>query len=249
MKYKYLVTNNTNPYINLALEQCLEDFVCPGEAILFLWQNDDTIVIGRNQNVYDECLVDEFLLDGGRIARRFSGGGAVYHDCGNLNYSFICKSSDRINISLVNPVKSALESFNMSVEYNGRNDLLVEGRKFSGNAFFDNGSIFIGHGTIMINSDIERMEKYLTPNKSKLARNGVKSISSRVINLSSINSDISVEKVKGSLIESLNGKKFEFNPDILKYEKYLSMFSDSNWIMGGNNEDIVDVGIHPGANM
>ena len=202
--YKYICSENTSPYYNLALERSLFDFVDEDTVILYLWQNSHTIVIGKNQNAYAECKVDEFIKDGGTLARRPSGGGAVYHDLGNLNFSIICKESIAKEHTYQRIVKEALSYFGIVSEFNGRNDLTVDDKKFSGNAFYVKDDVLCQHGTILINSDFKELSKYLTPDISKLERNHVKSVESRVVNLSEISDKITVESMKEAMIKATN---------------------------------------------
>ena len=220
------ISESTDPYDNLAMEELLMEF-CQAEdpknrsVILFLWQNDNTIVIGRNQNVWEECSVSDFLADGGRIARRKSGGGAVYHDTGNLNFSFIAPK-DLYDISRqLGVIAKAVGSFGISAEVSGRNDLVIGegdaavrqspsagnalsfvGRKFSGNAFYDNGKRKLHHGTILIDTNPAKISKYLTPNHRKLAKRSIRSAASRVVCLKEICADITGEKMKAAVINA-----------------------------------------------
>jgi lipoate-protein ligase A len=232
MEYRYFLTDNTDPYMNLSMEQDLFRYAKRGVSILYLWQNADTIVIGKNQDIYSECRSNEFIRTGGKIARRMSGGGAVYHDLGNLNFSIINSSDDPDRQGYQTIIKKAMDYLGVHIEYNGRNDLLVENRKFSGNAFYDDGNVFCQHGTILISADIERMTYFLTPDASKLQRNHVPSVQSRVVNLSTVAGKITVETMKEALISSLNANQMDYVPDeknlLTKYEK----FSSREWIYG-----------------
>ena len=232
MVYKYICSPDTNPYYNLALERCLFDFVEDNVVILYLWQNAHTIVIGKNQNAYAECKVDDFINTGGTLARRPSGGGAVYHDLGNLNFSIICKESAAPEHTYQRIVKEVLLKFGINSEFNGRNDLTVSDKKFSGNAFYTKGDVLCQHGTILINSDFKELSKYLTPDVSKLERNHVKSVESRVVNLSDFSKDITVETMKKAMIEVTKAEKLGEIPDTEKVESYRKTFSSKEWIYG-----------------
>ena len=231
--YKYICSENTSPYYNLALERSLFDFVDEDTVILYLWQNSHTIVIGKNQNAYAECKVDEFIKDGGTLARRPSGGGAVYHDLGNLNFSIICKESIAKEHTYQRIVKEALGYFGIVSEFNGRNDLTVDDKKFSGNAFYVKDDVLCQHGTILINSDFKELSKYLTPDISKLERNHVKSVESRVVNLSEISDKITVESMKEAMIKAVNAVRLGKAPTESKVEEYKKFFENDEWILEG----------------
>lgn len=231
--YKYICSENTSPYYNLALERSLFDFVDADTVILYLWQNSHTIVIGKNQNAYAECKVDEFIKDGGTLARRPSGGGAVYHDLGNLNFSIICNESIAKEHTYQRIVKEALSYFGIVSEFNGRNDLTVDDKKFSGNAFYVKDDVLCQHGTILINSDFKELSKYLTPDISKLERNHVKSVESRVVNLSEISDKITVESMKEAMIKVTNAVRLGKVPTESKVEEYKKIFENDEWILEG----------------
>ena len=231
--YKYICSENTSPYYNLALERSLFDFVDEDTVILYLWQNSHTIVIGKNQNAYAECKVDEFIGAGGTLARRPSGGGAVYHDLGNLNFSIICNESIAKEHTYQRIVKEALRFFDIVSEFNGRNDLTVDDKKFSGNAFYVKDDVLCQHGTILINSDFKELSKYLTPDISKLERNHVKSVESRVVNLSEISDKITVESMKEAMIKATNAVRLEEEPTESKVEEYKKIFENDEWILEG----------------
>ena len=231
--YKYICSEDTSPYYNLALERSLFDFVDEDTVILYLWQNSHTIVIGKNQNAYAECKVDEFIGVGGTLARRPSGGGAVYHDLGNLNFSIICKESIAKEHTYQRIVKETLSYFGIVSEFNGRNDLTVDDKKFSGNAFYVKDDVLCQHGTILINSDFKELSKYLTPDISKLERNHVKSVESRVVNLSEISDKITVESMKEAMIKATNAVKLGKAPTESKVEEYKKIFENDEWILEG----------------
>ena len=231
--YKYICSENTSPYYNLELERSLFDLVDEDTVILYLWQNSHTIVIGKNQNAYAECKVDEFIGAGGTLARRPSGGGAVYHDLGNLNFSIICKESIAKEHTYQRIVKEALRFFGIVSEFNGRNDLTVDDKKFSGNAFYVKDDVLCQHGTILINSDFKELSKYLTPDISKLERNHVKSVESRVVNLSEISDKITVESMKEAMIKATNAVRLGKAPTESKVEEYKKIFENDEWILEG----------------
>ena len=232
MKFKYVIGTSKNPYWNLALEETLFEYVDKNISIIYLWQNEKTIVVGKNQNVDAECLAKAFSDSGGKIARRKSGGGAVYHDKGNLNFSIICPKEVKTAYSYQKLICRVMDELKVPTEYNGRNDILTNGKKFSGNAEYSDGRVVCQHGTILVSSDIEIMHQYLTPSVSKLQRNYVASVESWVINLSTI-SDITIEDIKNKWIEIVDAEQLENLPDSSKIENKMKFYSDLKWIYGG----------------
>lgn len=228
---RIVISEETDPYYNLALEEELLNNVKYDENILYLWQNDNTVVIGRNQNPYLECDIDYMEKNNINLVRRISGGGAVFHDLNNLNFTFITKNNNADLEKQLKVIKRAIEEFGLSVEFSGRNDLLVKDRKFSGNAFYDDGENYFHHGTIMINVNTDILGKVLKPSKLKLESKGIKSVKSRVVNLSSLNEEINVSTLKFTLENSFKmvygniTKKDIYSKDVkipYLYEKYKS---------------------------
>lgn len=194
--------SGTDPYMNLALEKYLMDCVVPGQHVLYLWQNARTVVIGRNQSALDEVRVSELNADGGHLARRLSGGGAVYHDLGNLNFTFVTTSEGYDVDRQTEVILSALRSLGIAAERNGRNDLTVEGQKFSGHAYYKSGDARYHHGTLMVNVDVNDMSRYLKPAPEKLRSKGVQSVRARVANLIEFKPSLSIAELAESLVES-----------------------------------------------
>lgn len=191
-----------DPYFNLALEKHLLDLVAPGECILYLWQNQNTVVIGRNQNAWAECRTGLLEEEGGHLARRLSGGGAVFHDLGNLNFTFLVNEADYDLDRQLHVIEKACAMAGIITERSGRNDVLAEGRKFSGNAFYHSESKAYHHGTLLINADMEKMQRYLSPSKAKLAAKGVSSVRSRVVNLQTLSPALTCEKMQEYMIRA-----------------------------------------------
>ncbi|MEG1549941.1 MAG: lipoate--protein ligase [Ruthenibacterium sp.] len=205
------VTDETCPYHNLAMEEELLYAVKSGECILYLWQNRNTVVIGRNQNSRAECRIDTLEKDGGFLARRLSGGGAVFHDLGNLNFTFLMREADYDLTRQLNVILRAVQSFGIPAEKTGRNDLTVCGQKFSGNAFYHTNGRAYHHGTLLLDVDFEKLTHYLTVAPDKLASKGVASVRSRVVNLASLNREVTVERMKSALISAF-GQEYQLPP-------------------------------------
>lgn len=184
------------PHENLAIEKHLMDITPKGCCVLYLWQNQNTVVIGKNQNAWLECRTSLLEEEGGKLARRLSGGGAVFHDLGNLNFTFIMSKEDYDLDKQVLVIQKACALAGIVAEKSGRNDLLADGRKFSGNAFYQNATHAYHHGTLMVNVDKEKLGRYLSPPKAKLEAKGVASVRSRVVNLKELAPDLTIDLMK-----------------------------------------------------
>lgn len=176
-------TDCTDPYVNLAAEEHLTMTAEDGVMTLFLWQNAHTVVIGKNQNPWRECNVEAIKRDGIYLARRMSGGGAVYHDLGNLNFTFIARDGLFDVERQTDVILHACRLLGINAVKTGRNDLTVTDRKFSGHAYFSSKGFNYHHGTIMMDVKGEDLSKYLNVPASKLKSKGVESVRSRVTNL------------------------------------------------------------------
>lgn len=199
-KLLWIDTENTYPYRNLAMEEYMTLHVPENTCILFLWQNRSTVVIGRNQDCWKECRVNFLEKEGGYLVRRLSGGGAVFHDLGNLNFTFMARKADYDVDRQLAVILEAVRMAGIQAEKTGRNDITVEGRKFSGNAFYRADDCCYHHGTLMLKADKEQMARYLNVSKEKLASKGVSSVRSRVANLREYNPELTVEQIKKNLV-------------------------------------------------
>lgn len=200
----WIDTQNTYPYRNLAMEEYMTTHVPEGTCILYLWQNQHTVVIGKNQNCWKECRVNYLEREGGYLVRRLSGGGAVFHDLGNLNLTFIVRKPDYDVDRQLQVILEAVRLVGIQAEKTGRNDITAEGRKFSGNAFYQSGEYCYHHGTLLIHADKEDMSRYLNVSKEKLVSKGVSSVKSRVANLCEFNPELSVGSMKTALIKAFS---------------------------------------------
>lgn len=181
----YIESPSTDPYFNLALEQYVFDHLGQEQPCFMLWQNDNTIVVGKHQNTIGEINPAFVKEHGIRVARRLSGGGAVYHDMGNINFTFVAKhDGDSFNFStFCIPVINALESMGVPAEVSGRNDMTIHGQKFSGNSQYVKHGHIMHHGTIMYDSDLSVVAKALNVPKDKIESKGLQSVRSRITNV------------------------------------------------------------------
>ena len=201
-KIKLYESNSFDPYLNLATEQYLMETVEEDACILFLWQNQNTVVIGKNQNAWKECRTALLQEEGGFLARRLSGGGAVFHDLGNLNFTFLLPQAEYDLDRQFSAIAEAVTLLGLQAERSGRNDVLIGGRKFSGNAFFKHDGKAYHHGTLLIDVDMDKLSRYLNPSKAKLQAKGVDSVRSRVVNLKELNPDITVAAMKDAMAKA-----------------------------------------------
>jgi lipoate-protein ligase A len=190
------------PWHNQAFEEQLLHEVQPHEFVLYLWQNHNTVVIGRHQNAWRECDWQSLAAAGGHLARRISGGGAVFHDLGNLNFTFIRPRADYDLQSQLNIILQAVRAVDIDAEFSGRNDLLAAGRKFSGNAFCHQRANSLHHGTLLVASDLSALQRYLRPSPEKIHSKGVESLRQRVVNLRELAPSMQVADLREALCRS-----------------------------------------------
>ena len=201
----YLESPSRDPYFNLALEEYVFERMDKSKSYFMLWQNDNTIVVGKYQNTAEE--IDQAYVDahGIRVARRLSGGGAVYHDRGNLNFTFIVDRADAPGLNFkifVEPVIRALARFGVHAEFTGRNDLTIDGMKFSGNAQYARRGRLLHHGCIMLDSNLTSVADALRVKEAKFDSKAVKSVRSRVTTINAhAPTPISMEDFKEALKE------------------------------------------------
>lgn len=199
MQRYYLETACTDPWHNLALEEYLFDRLQPGDAILYIWQNQNTVVIGKNQNAWKECRHELLEREGGKLARRSSGGGAVFHDLGNLCFTFVMSKELYDVETQLGVVLGALRNLGIDAVFSGRNDLTVDGQKFSGNAFCHRKQGAVHHGTLLVDVDYGKMTRYLAVSPDKIQSKGIDSVRSRVVNLTEKRADLTMGMLKEAL--------------------------------------------------
>lgn len=242
----YVKNDCLNPWYNLALEEYLLRRKDIDEDILCLWQNANSIIIGRHQNVVAQInmkAVDKYQT---KIARRMTGGGAVYHDLGNLNYTYITSYKDGSVVNFktfANPVINALKQYGVNAELSGRNDILVDGKKISGTAQAGIGNRLLFHGTIMYDVNVAVLSKVLHVDREKIRSKGIDSVTGRVTNLKSyLPQNIGIEELKKAILHAFlqNDRLTEFiidekaKKEILFYEQ--NQYRTEKWIFGESRE-------------
>lgn len=199
----YVKNESTNPFFNLAMEEYLFNLNDNNDYVL-LWQNEPTIVVGKYQNTAEEINSEYVNEKGIHVVRRITGGGAVYHDLGNLNYTFISKGTGKKEFDFrkfTMPIVKALEKLGVTAELSGRNDITIDQKKFSGNAQYVKQGKVLHHGTLLFNSKMEELVKALKVSEDKFQSKGIKSVRSRVTNIADyLSDDISVSQFKELLL-------------------------------------------------
>ena len=233
-KLSYLNLYTTDPAWNLAAEQYVFDCLPRDRAYFMLWQNDNAIIIGKHQNTLAEINESYVRAHGVQVVRRLSGGGAVYHDMGNLNFTFIADAGDMdaINFKLFcQPVIAALAQLGVHAEINGRNDMTIAGQKFSGNAQYLREGRVMHHGTILFRSDLEKVSRTLHVEQDKISAKGITSVRSRVTTVQQhMEKPVELEEFRRLLLEKIleeqPGGEYRFTPEDcraiekLKEERY-----------------------------
>ncbi|TMU88169.1 lipoate--protein ligase [Bacillus sp. BHET2] len=195
----------TDPRINLAIEEYALKNLDINESYLLFYINEPSIIIGKNQNTIEEINTDYVEKQGLHVVRRLSGGGAVYHDLGNLNFSFITKDDGESFHNFkkfTEPVVTALHKLGVNAELSGRNDIIAEGRKISGNAQFSTKGRMFSHGTLLFDSEMENVVSALRVKKDKIESKGIKSIRSRVANISEfLTEKMPIEEFRSTLLD------------------------------------------------
>ncbi len=232
------ITNSSHdPAFNLALEEYTVKKLLGSQSYFILWQNQPAVIIGRNQNTIEE-INQAYIKDKGiRVVRRMSGGGAVYHDLGNINFSVVVnENGDFANFEkFTRPIIAALARIGIEAENNGRNDITIKGRKFSGNAQFKYKDRLLHHGTILFNSRLEDMAEALNPSEEKISSRGIKSVRSRVSNISEhLSVPVSVAEFKQILAEEVLGvdnsnKRYQLSDSDLQAVKDLRNNKYTAW--------------------
>ena len=202
MKLRILKSAVTNPWFNLATEDWIFNTLDADSHTLFLWRNSETVVIGRSQNPWVECKTDKMAADDVFLARRQSGGGAVFHDLGNTNFTFLSPKHAYDQTANFTIIINALKKLGIDATLSGRNDMQVGDRKISGSAFKHAADRSFHHGTLLVNANMQKLGDYLNPHPLKLKAKGIKSVRARVANLVEFNDAINHETLSEAIIEA-----------------------------------------------
>ena len=222
-KLGYINLYTTDPSFNLAAEQYVFDSLPKDRMWFMLWQNDNAVIIGKYQNALAEIDLPYVEEHGIRVVRRLSGGGAVYHDLGNLNFTFVADAGDMEQLNMrifCEPIVRALGHLGVSAQINGRNDITIDGKKFSGNSQYLRCGRVMHHGTIMFDSNLDVVTKALKVDPTKIESKGIKSVRSRVTNIrpylpGSITLGEFRRALLGSILEDTPGEEYSFTEDEL----------------------------------
>ena len=242
----YLDLQGTDAARNLATEELVFDRLPEGKTLFMLWQNRSAVIIGKYQNTLAEIDLPYVREHGIQVVRRLSGGGAVYHDLGNLNYTFIQQAQDptRLDLSLFcQPVLRTLRELGVPAELNGRNDMSILGQKFSGNAQYMRRGKVMHHGTILFDSDLSVVSRALRVDPEKIRAKGVKSVRSRVTNVRPhLARDLSLPEFRSRLLENIlretPGEPWALGPEELDAVERLRQerYGSWEWNFGSSRE-------------
>lgn len=230
------ISPSADGWHNLGVDEYFLDTLGPEDMLLYFYINRSAVIIGRGQNPWAECNLAAMDRDGVQLVRRITGGGAVFHDEGNLNFSFIAGEKIYNLERQLGMILSAVRALGIPCDFSGRNDLLADGRKFSGNAFCQRGEIRQHHGTLLLSSDLGRLQNYLNVDPRKLRAKGAKSVRSRVCNLSDFVPGLSCEAMLPCLQEAFRREYGEFirlpDPDPAALAPYIEKHASEDWRLG-----------------
>ncbi len=235
-----VISNPCDPYWNQAVESHLLERAANRPAILFLWRSRPAVVIGKNQNPWRECHLEAIQRDGVHLARRVSGGGAVYHDEGNLNYSIIVDRAGYEEKKQFDVIRRALRELGMDVNVQNRTSLMADGRKVSGNAFCFRKQSVLHHGTILVDSDLDRLSEYLIPGPYAIRTHAIESVPADVMNLRERNPRLEIadvcRAVEEAFVRHYDGRheilKAEDLPESADLQSAARHYASPEWIYG-----------------
>lgn len=237
---KLILSKNYSPFFNLPLEEIMLKDEENQEDLIFLYQNENSVIVGRNQNTNEEIKRDVLEKAGVALYRRISGGGAVYQDLGNICFAFITNKGEHNYAKFLTPIIEFLQSLGLDAKFKGRNDLEVNGAKVSGNAQFIYKNRIVHHGTLLFNANLEKLSEFLIPSPLKIASKGIKSMRQRVTNIldeleTKITINEFIEKLATFLIQKYQAKLIEPSEKNLKQLETLSSERASEkWLYGSN---------------
>lgn len=236
MANKLYVSPSPDGWHNLGTDEYFIENLSPDDMLLYFYTNHNAVIIGRGQNPWSECNLAAMERDDVQLVRRISGGGAVFHDSGNLNFSFIAGENIYNLERQLGLILSAVRALGIPCEFSGRNDLLADGRKFSGNAFCQRGNIRQHHGTLLISADLGRLQNYLTVDPRKLQAKGAKSVRSRVCNLNEFVPELDSETMLAALKDAFRREYGEYTeleaPDAALTAPYIRKHASAEWRLG-----------------
>ena len=238
MGNKLYVSTSLDGWRNLGVDEYFLDTLGPDDIILYFYINGNAVIIGRGQNPWAECNLAAMERDGVQLVRRITGGGAVFHDQGNLNFSFIAGERIYDTDRQFRMILKAVQALGIPCEFSGRNDLLADGRKFSGNAFCSRGHLRQHHGTLLINADLSRLQNYLNVDPRKLEAKGVKSVRSRVCNLSDFVPGLTCERMLAALKDAFRAEYGDYRElmteelDEAGIAPYVEKQASAEWRLG-----------------
>lgn len=222
--YRLLISESTDPWFNLAVEETIFNSLTE-EKILFLWRNHNTVVIGRAQNAWKECNTKKMEADHIKLARRSSGGGAVFHDLGNTCFTFMAPKPQYDKTVSTNIILNALGSLGIDALASGRNDIVVKTadgeKKISGSAYKETPYSGFHHGTLLLSADLSKLAEYLNPDPKKLEAKGIQSVRSRVMNLNEIHPKINHEMISDAIIKAFfHFYQIEIVPEYISVDNF-----------------------------
>lgn len=233
---KLFVSASGDGWRNLGTDEYFLEHVGPEDMLLYFYVNSAAVIIGRGQNPWVECNLEAMARDDVQLVRRITGGGAVFHDAGNLNFSFIAGEKLYDERRQLGMILSAVRALGIPCDFTGRNDLVADGRKFSGNAFCSRKGIRQHHGTLLIHSDLARLQNYLNVDPRKLQAKGVKSVRSRVCNLSEFVPGLTCEKMLDALKGAFRAEYGECEelpvPEESAVAPYIKKHASDAWRLG-----------------
>ncbi len=238
MKNYWYISHSHDGWQNLALDEWFLDHMQPDDMLLYFYINENAVIIGRNQNPWKECSLTAMDNDHVQLVRRITGGGAVYHDLGNLNFSFIAGDSRYDLDKQLRLILDAVSSFGIPCAFSGRNDLLADGKKFSGNAFCARNHIRQHHGTLLLHADLGKLQNYLQVDPMKIRSKGIESVRARVCNLSEFTPAVTTDAMLTAIREAytnLYGPVENYiltDEDLVGVQTYVEKQTSWEWKMG-----------------